>query len=88
MHGMNCRPFFVSTYGHFVINGGGGGCLTRVWHVGWPHDPPDLLHGLEIGTEAAMATKDLLVDDGCDRQTVEAVRERLPQFDVESPLAC
>ena len=35
-----------------------------------------------------MAAKDLLVNDGRDRQAVEAVRERLPQLDVVSALAC
>jgi len=31
--------------------------------------------------------EDLLVDDGCDWQTVETVRERLPQLDVVASLA-
>ncbi len=31
---------------------------------------------------------DLLVDDGRDRQTVETVRERLPQLDVVTTFAC
>ena len=43
---------------------------------------PDLFHGLEVRTEPAVATEDLLVDDRRHRQTVEAVRERLPQLDV------
>ena len=34
-----------------------------------------------------MAAKDLLVDDGSDGQTVEAVGERLPEFDVISTFA-
>lgn len=33
-----------------------------------------------------MHGEDLLVDDGCDWQTVETVRERLPQLDVVPPL--
>ena len=57
-----------------------------VWDVCWPHDPPDLLHGLEVGAEAAVAAEDLLVDDGGHRQAVEAVGERLPQLDVVPPL--
>jgi hypothetical protein len=61
--------------------------LTCVWYVCGPHDSSDLLHGLEVWTEAAVAAEDLLVHDGRDRQTVEAVRERLPQLDVESSLA-
>lgn len=34
----------------------------------------------------SVATEDLLVDDGRDRQAVEAVGEGLPQLDVVSPL--
>jgi hypothetical protein len=35
-----------------------------------------------------MATEDLLVDYGGNRQTVETVSERLPQLDVVASLAC
>jgi hypothetical protein len=35
-----------------------------------------------------MHREDLLVDDGRNRQAVEAVGERLPELDVVSPLAC
>lgn len=35
-----------------------------------------------------MATEDLLINNGCDRQTVEAVGEGLPQLYVVSPLTC
>ena len=52
-----------------------------------PHYPPDLLHGLKVRREAAVAAEDLLVDDGSDRQAVEAIRKRLPQLDVVTPLA-
>jgi len=34
-----------------------------------------------------MATEDLLVDNSGDRQTVEAIRERLPELDVVPTLA-
>jgi hypothetical protein len=57
---------------------------TCVWHVCRPHDAPDLLHTLQVWAQASVATEDLLVDDGCDRQTVETVCECLPQFDVVS----
>lgn len=33
-----------------------------------------------------MATEDLLINNGCNRQTVEAVSEGLPQLYVVSPL--
>ena len=61
--------------------------LTCVRHVCGSHDPPDLLHWLEVGAEATVATKDLLVHDGGDGQTVKTVRESLPQLDVETPFA-
>ena len=47
---------------------------------------PDLLHALQVGAEAAVAAEDLLVHDGGDGQTVETVREGLPQLNVVSPL--
>lgn len=56
-------------------------------HVSWPHDPANLLHGVEVGTQAAVHSKDLLINDGGDRQAVKAVRERLPQLDVVPTLA-
>lgn len=34
-----------------------------------------------------MATEDFVVEDGGDGETVEAVRERFPQFDRETALA-
>lgn len=35
-----------------------------------------------------MATEDLLINNGCNRQTVETVSEGLPQLYVVSPLTC
>ena len=60
---------------------------TLVGDVGGPHDPPDLLHGLQVGGETSVAAEDLLVDDGGQREAVEAVGEGLPQLDVVPPLA-
>lgn len=34
-----------------------------------------------------MHGKNLLVDDGCNGQTVEAIGKSLPQLDIVSPLA-
>ena len=47
---------------------------------------PDLLHALEIWTESAVTAEYLLVHYGGDGQAVEAIRERLPELDVEAPL--
>ena len=46
---------------------------------------PDLLHALEIWTESAVTAEYLLVHYGGDGQAVEAIRERLPELDVEAP---
>ena len=57
-------------------------------HIRGSHDPPDLLHGVQVRAETAVHGEDLLVDDRGNGQAVEAVRERLPQLDVVSALAC
>lgn len=61
--------------------------LTCVRDVCRPHDPPDLLHALQVGTEAAVAAENLLIHNGGDGQAVKAVGESLPQLDVVTPLA-
>jgi len=60
---------------------------SLVWDVGWTDDAADLLHGFEIWRKSSMHAENLLVDDGGDWQTVEAIGESLPQFDVVSALA-
>lgn len=45
-------------------------------------DPANLFHGMQVGTESSVTTKDLLVHDRRHWQAVEAVGESLPQFDV------
>lgn len=39
-------------------------------------------------TDTSVTAEDLLVHYGSDGQAVEAVGERLPQFDVESAFTC
>lgn len=56
-------------------------------YVSWSHDTADLLHGVQVGTQTAVHGEDLLVNDGCDGQAVEAVRKCLPQLDVVPALA-
>jgi len=60
---------------------------ARVGHVRGPHDPLDLLQGVQLGGEAAVHAQDLLVDQGRHWQAVEAVSERLPNSNVVPPLA-
>ena len=61
--------------------------ITSIWHICRPHDPSDLLHALQVGAEPTMTAENLLVYDGCDGETVEAVSEGLPEFDIVTSLA-
>lgn len=56
-------------------------------YISGTHDTTDLLHRVEIGTQATVHGEDLLINDGRNGQTVEAVGESLPQLDVVSTLA-
>lgn len=56
-------------------------------YISGSHDTADLLHRVQVRTETAVHGEDLLINDGRDRQTVEAVRKGLPQFDVVAALA-
>lgn len=60
---------------------------TTVGNVRGTHDSADLLHGVEIRAQTTVHGEDFLVDDGCNRQAVEAVRKRLPQLNVVTSLA-
>lgn len=59
----------------------------HVTHVSRAHDTPDLLHGVEVGTQTAVHGEDLLVNDGGNGQAVEAIGKSLPQLDVVASLA-
>ena len=56
-------------------------------YICWAHDAAYLLHGVQVWTQSTMHSEDLLVDDGCDWEAVEAVCEGLPQLDVVSSFA-
>ena len=47
-------------------------------YISRAHHTSDLLHGVEIWAQTAVHREDLLVDDGGNRQAVEAVGESLP----------
>lgn len=51
---------------------------ARKTYIGRTHDAADLLHGVQVGAQATMHGEDLLIDDGSDRQAIEAIGERLP----------
>ncbi len=61
---------------------------TGLGDVGRSHHASDLFHGLQVRAEPAVHREDLLVDDGGDREAVEAVRERLPELDIVPAFAC
>lgn len=61
--------------------------VSAITYISRTHDPTDLLHRVEVGAQATVHGEDLLIDDGRNRQAVEAVGESLPQFDVVSALA-
>ena len=49
-----------------------------------PHDPPDLLHALQVGTQPPVTAEDFLVNDSSNWEAVETVREGFPQLNVIS----
>lgn len=60
---------------------------TCVGHVSRSHYPPDLLHSLKVGREAAVAAEYLLVNYRGDGEAVKAIRERFPELYVVSAFA-
>lgn len=56
-------------------------------YISGSHYTADLLHRVQVRAETAVHGEDLLINDSRDRQTVEAVRKCLPQFDVITTLA-
>lgn len=59
----------------------------RGTYVSRSHDSTNLLHRVQIGAQTTVHGENLFIDDGGNWQAVEAVGERLPQFDVVSSLA-
>jgi hypothetical protein len=47
-------------------------------YVSGTHDATNLLHGVEIGTQASVHGEDLLINDGSNGQAVEAISKSLP----------
>lgn len=56
-------------------------------YICWAHDATYLFHGIEVWAQTTMHSKNLFVNNSCDRETVEAVRKGFPQLDVVPPLA-
>ena len=60
---------------------------ASVWNIGRSHDSLDLIKRAQLWAEAAVHAEDLLIDEGCNREAIEAVSEGLPELDVVSSLA-
>lgn len=60
---------------------------ARVWDVGWPVDFADLVETHQLRGQTAVHADDLVVDESCNWQTVEALSEHLPKLDIEPSLA-
>jgi hypothetical protein len=60
---------------------------TAVRDISRSHDTTDLLHRVEIGAETTVHGEDLLVNNGSNRETVEAVGKCLPELNVVATLA-
>ena len=60
---------------------------TVVRNLSRPLNLPNLLQILQLRRQPPVHTQDLVVDEGGNGQTVEAVGEYLPQPDVEPPFA-
>jgi len=61
---------------------------TCVRNIRRSHNSPYLLHGLKIGAETTVHREDLFIDDSSYRETIKAIRKRLPQLDIVTPFAC
>lgn len=59
----------------------------RTTYISRSHDTPDLLHRVQVRAETTVHCEDLLVNNGCNWQAVEAVSEGLPQLDIVPSLA-
>lgn len=61
--------------------------ICTITHISRAHNAADLLHGVEIRTQATVHGEDLFVNNSSDRQAVEAIGECLPQLDIVPSLA-
>lgn len=59
----------------------------KVTYVSGAHNPTNLLHRVQVWAQATVHGEDLLVNDGGNRQAVEAISKCLPQLDIVPTLA-
>jgi hypothetical protein len=60
---------------------------TSVWNVGGSHYTLNLLKRAKLWAQATMHAKNLLIDESCNGEAIEAVSESLPKLDVIAALA-
>lgn len=53
-----------------------------VWHLLDPVERPNVVERVDAGREASVKAEDLVVDQGCEGEVVEQVREVLPHVGV------
>lgn len=58
-----------------------------VGHIDWALDLGNPVKAVEVGGEATVHAKDLLIDEGGNREAVEAIGEELPKAHTEAALA-
>ena len=59
---------------------------TGIRNIGRSNDTFDLVQARKLWAETSVHAKDLLIDNSCARETVEAVCERLPKLDTKASL--
>ncbi len=59
---------------------------SSVRNVSWSHDSLYLLEAAQLGRETSMHAKYFFVNNGCNGETVEAISECFPEFDVIAAL--
>lgn len=56
-------------------------------YISGSHDTTNLLHGVQVGAQSTVHGEDLLINNGGDGKTVEAIGEGLPQLNIVAALA-
>ena len=55
-------------------------------YICWAHDATNLLHRVQIRTQTTVHSENLLINDGRNRQAIEAIGEGFPELDIVPPL--
>lgn len=63
------------------------GAKKEKTYISRTHYTTDLLHRVQVRTQTTVHGEDLLIDNGGNRQAVEAIGEGFPKLDVVPPFA-